>query len=109
MSVASTEDTLGASMRSHSIIFRVIVFTPGQPQGLHALRFTCQADPTTKRCQPADLTTEIKRCHSPLPPNLHRLLQAQALKNEDFQTNCGEKGNFALRIGQKLLLVEKLV
>ena len=30
MSVTSTEDTLGASMRSHSIIFRVIVFTPGQ-------------------------------------------------------------------------------
>ena len=30
MSVFSTEDTLGASMRSHSIIFRVIVFTPGQ-------------------------------------------------------------------------------
>ena len=45
----------------------------------------------------------------PLPPNLHRLLQAQALKNEDFQTNYGEKGNFAFRIGQKLLLVEKLV
>ena len=107
MSTVSTENTLGASMRSHSIIFRVIVFTPGQPQGLHALRFTCQADPTTKGCQPADLTTEIKRCHSPWPQTCTGSYRHKHSRMKIFKQIL-EKGNFAFKIWQKLLLVEKL-